>query len=583
MSAIKPRKQVYEFGEFRFDAANHQLSSASGPVLLKPKSLDCLLLLLENRGRVLAKDELMELLWPDTFVEEANLTQTIYELRRALGESGRRPGLIENVPKRGYRFSGEVNAIVDFAAADARDISSLAVLPFCSLRAEGRDEALELGLAETLITGLSGLGRLVIRPTSAVRNYTHLSQDPLDAGRELRVDAVLHGTIQVSDTNRIRVTARLVQVQTGVTMWAGHFDETLDDVFLVQDSLLEKILAALSVKLTGKEHARLRKHNNLHPEAHRQFLKCRFHWHKWTIDNWHRSIDHGKAAIALKPIEASYHAWTAAGFCVLGIYGFMPPADAFGEATTLVRKALELDESDSKAHEILAAIKLFYEWDWTGLPHLLQLAIELDPYNSTVHHLHAFYFLIFGRLAEAVAAINTALIVNPLSLISNTDLGVIYYYSGQFSKAVEQFKRALELDPYFAHARFGLGYAFLATGNKVEGLKSMRRAVEYAGVKAGDSPHLGFAYAVSGDQDAARAVIKSLDIRSRSEYVDPIHSAIVYSGLNDRAGTIAKLNEALENRSRDLIFIGCDPVFKPLHGLAEFRQLLSAVGTRASL
>ncbi len=583
MSAVKTRNRVYKFGEFRFDAANHQLSSESGPVPLKPKSLDCLLLLIENRGRVIGKDELMELLWPDTFVEEANLTQTIYELRRALGESGRRPGLIENLPKRGYRFSGEVNEIEDVAAPDLSEISSLAVLPFCTLRAENRDESLELGLAETLITGLSGIVRLVIRPISAVRNYTQLSQDPMDAGRELRVDAVLHGAIQMSDNNRIRVTTRLIQVQTGVTMWAGQFDESLDDVFLVQDSLLEKILSALSYKLTGKEQSRLRKRGSVNAEAHRQFLKCRFHWHKWTTDNWHRSIDHGEAAIDLDPTEASYHAWTAAGYCALGLFGVLPPAKAFGQATTLVRRSLELDENDSKAHEILAAIKLFYEWDWRGLPDLLQRSIELDPYNSTVHHLRAFYFFHIGRLADAVAAINTALFVNPLSLISNTDLGYIYYYSGQFSKAVEQFKRALELDPYFAHARLGLGYALLATGNNGEGLKSMRRAVEYAGIKAGDSPHLGFAYAVSGDKDAARAVIKSLDNRSRSEYVDPIHSAIVYSGLNDRAGTIAKLNEALENRSRDLIFIGCDPVFDHMHASPEFQQLLSLVGTRASL
>ncbi|HSI88152.1 MAG TPA: winged helix-turn-helix domain-containing protein, partial [Pyrinomonadaceae bacterium] len=448
--------QVYEFGEFRFDTANQQLLSASDPVPLKPKSLDCLLLLLQNRGRVLAKDELMELLWPDTFVEEANLTQTIYELRRALGESGRRPGLIENVPKRGYRFVGEVRTESSEGVQDPANIGSLAVLPFCSLRAEGRDESLELGLAETLITGLSSLGRMVIRPTSAVRHYTDLSQDPIDAGQELRVDAILHGTIQTSNNGRIRVSARLVRVPSGVTIWAGQFDETVDDVFLMQDSLLEKILAALSVKLTGKERARLKKDHQVNPEAHRLFLKCRYYWHKWTADNFRRSIQFGERAIELDPSNAAYHAWTAAGYCTLGIFGVMPPAEAFAKASDLVHTALQLDEDLSKAHEILGAIKLFFEWDWAGLPDVLERAIDLDPYNPTVRHLRAFFSVIMGNRDEAIAEMTAAVNVDPLSLISNTDLGYIFYWSGEYINAIHQFERTLELDPYFAHAKIGL-------------------------------------------------------------------------------------------------------------------------------
>jgi DNA-binding winged helix-turn-helix (wHTH) protein len=177
-------EHIYEFGDFCIDAVNHLLLRRGRPVPLKPKAFDTLLILIKNRGRVIEKDVLMELLWEDTFVEEANLTQNIYELRKVLGESAREPYYIENVPKRGYRFVGEVKESASENADAMREerraaIKSLAVLPFKPLLAGERDEFLEMGIADTLITGLSGIGQIIVRPISAIRKYADPSKTRL--------------------------------------------------------------------------------------------------------------------------------------------------------------------------------------------------------------------------------------------------------------------------------------------------------------------------------------------------------------------------------------------------------------------
>lgn len=572
---------IYEFGNFRLETANHSLLCDGHPVSLKPKSLDMLRLLIENRGRVMSKDELMESLWPDTFVEEANLTQTIYELRRALGESAKTPRIIENIPKRGYRFAADVRKIASNQPefnGESLPIRSLAVLPFCSLMNEDRDESFELGIAETLITGLSGLGRMILRPTSSIRQFADPQQDPFEAGRKLRVDAVLHGTIQRSVNDRFRLSARLVNVENEMTIWAGQFDEQSADIFLVQDSLLKKILQALSVKLTAGEHERLRKKDTEDPEVHRLLLLCRYHWHKWTPENWKRSIGFGKEASLLDPFNAPSYAWTAASYCTLGIFGSMPPGIAFETAKKLVEKSLDLDNERSKAHEIHGAIKLFYDWDWQAIPKTLERAVSLNPSSATAHNLMALFFVANRQFEKAEERIRLALSIDPLSLLTNADLGFILFYSRRYEEANAQFLQTLELDPHFAHAHYGRGIVHIQMGDYEKGIDCMRKAAEYSASPSTESAALGFAYACSGMAAETEQIIDKLDQKSRDEYVDSYKFAILYSGLRDVEKTLLYLNNSYDNRSSELIYLACNPQFDWLRENARFCSLLSKIG-----
>lgn len=570
--------EIYEFGTFRLDARGSALYGGGRPVALKPKAFDLLTLLIGEPGRVFGKDELMERLWPDTFVEEANLTQTVYELRRALGETAREPQFIENVPKRGYRFVGELKRLGPTTADNAGAITSIAVLVFRPLVEGSRDESLELGIAETLATGLSGLGRWVVRPISAVRRFAGPEQDPLAAARSLGVDAVLHGTIQHASGNRLRVAARLDHTRGGPPLWAGQFDEHADDLFALQDSLLEKMLAALSVTLTKGEQSRLSRQADANPEVHRLFLKCRYHWHKWTPENWRRSIEYGEQVIALSPSHAEAHAWVSAGYCTLGIFGILRPREAFEKARSYVLRALELDPESSKAFEILAAIKLFFDWDWRELPAAFERATGLDPNNATAFNLWSLFEASRGRFDAAIDRIDRALDIDPLSLVTNTDRGFVLLYSGRPEAALDQFARSLDLDPFFAHAHYGSGYARLAMGETEAGREHMLAGARFEGTEPGLSAEAGYAAARCGDRAAAVATIGIQKERGKRGYVDPYRIALIYAGLRDREGTLEYIKLAFDNRSRELIYLACHPAFEWLRDDADFKRFITRLG-----
>jgi DNA-binding winged helix-turn-helix (wHTH) protein len=239
-------KAFYDFASFRVDPVKRRLLCEGQPVPLATKAFDTLLVLVENRGRVVDKDELMKRVWPDSFVEEANLTQNIFTLRKALGEGPTEHQYIVTVPRRGYRFVATVKECSDeTAASESRAPSessspSMAVLPFKWFLSGSDEEYLGLGMADALITRLSNITQMIVRPTSAVLKFSALNQDPIVAGSELRVDAVLEGSIRASG-DRIRVTVQLVSMQTGATLWAAKFDEKFTDMFEVEDSISEKV------------------------------------------------------------------------------------------------------------------------------------------------------------------------------------------------------------------------------------------------------------------------------------------------------------------------------------------------------
>ncbi len=223
----KPQQaQVYEFGDFRIDTGRRLLLASNGLTrALAPKAFDTLLYMVEHSDVLLDKETLIKAIWPDTVVEENNLNQNISILRRVLGGSRQEHRYIVTVPGRGYRFVASVRThSTSTTAVSVGTIKSLAVLPFQPLVTDDRDASLEMGMADTLIARLSSIGEMIVRPISSVRKYAELAQDALTAGRELEVESVLEGSLQ-RQGNKIRVTVRLLNVSSGVSLWAGTFDE----------------------------------------------------------------------------------------------------------------------------------------------------------------------------------------------------------------------------------------------------------------------------------------------------------------------------------------------------------------------
>lgn len=358
-----PENHIYEFGDFRIDVSRRLLLRSDGePVPLTPKVFDTLLYLAEHSGSVLDKDALMAAIWPDTVVEENNLSQNIYTLRRVLGEGRGEHRYVVTVPGRGYRFVADVTKLAGGSEQEEAEVSqreverleesaappteitrkrrnriwlaasaavalvglsllglylsrsqkkpapgapikTVAVLPFKPLVANDRNEALELGMADTLIARLSNSEKIVVRPITSVRRFGGLEQDSLAAGHELGVDAVLDGSIQ-SWGDRIRISARLIRVGDGRQLWVGRFDEKSTDIFAVQDSISERVAAALIPQLGGEERRRLAKHDTESVAAYQLYLKGRYHAAKLTQPETEKAISYYRQAIAIDPTYA---------------------------------------------------------------------------------------------------------------------------------------------------------------------------------------------------------------------------------------------------------------------------------------
>lgn len=563
----------YGFGSFELDVPGQQLWYGDEPVPLKPKVFDLLAVLVRSHGRLVTKNELMHRLWTNQVVEESNLTQSVYELRKALGEYGRH---VENIPRRGYRFTAPVRELESDGPSSA-DIRTIAVLPFVPLTASHRDETLELGLAETLITALSRLPGLTVRPASSSRQYSNPERDSLAVGHSLRVGAVLDGTIQRAGT-RLRVNLRLIRVDDGSVLWAEKFDGAFTEIFNVQDSICERVVHALEIKLPGDQPGRLAKRHTEDPEVHHLFLKCRHHWHKWTPEHWRRSIKYGKQAIERDPDHAPSYSWMAASYCALGITGTLPSSKAFGTAKELLTKALQLDESLSEAHEVSGAIALFHDWDWRYAERALSRALALNPSNAGARDLKALLNVVTGQSEDAIREVREAQAVDPLSLLISTDVGNVLYFARRFEEAKHQLRRTLDLDPWFAHAHLALGYVHLQQRRITQALKAIEAAVEYSGRERNTSPDLAYALAIAGDTATARQILDSLSTASKDTFVDPYSHALVCVGLKDMNGAFEWFERALDQRSRELIYLRANPIFDVLHTDPRFHRLTERIG-----
>ena len=589
----KPTRLLYEFGPFLLDATEQLLLRDGRPIPLKPKLFDLLLVLVENSGHVVDKNGLMSKVWPDTFVEESNLTVSIFELRKALGDGRNNHSYIETVPRRGYRFVATVTKAMNggvgrVAAKRARLISSgsgtfeasagvksLAVLPFKAIGAEAGDEYLGLGLADALITKLTNLRQIRVRPTSAVREYAR-ARDITVAGRALKVDALLDGSIQRA-RKRIRVTAQLVDARDGATLWAENFDEKLVDIFSLEDSLSDQVVTALSLKLTGEERKHMVKRHTESTEAYQAYLKGRYFWNKRTSNGFKKGVEYFEHAIALDPNYARAYTGLADCYQLLSGYLSRPSRETIPKAKKALLKALQLDDTLAEAHTSLAHLRT-REWNWSDAEKEFQRAIELNPNYVTAHHWYSIYLREMGRFDEAWAEIKTAEELDPVSLTINTSVGALLYLMREYDRALEQLRATLELDPLYPSAHFSLAMAYEAKGMYHEAIKQYRKTQTILGKNLELMGYLGHAYALSGRRDEAQKLLDELKTPSDQGYEIRYYIALIYVGLGENDQAFAWLEEAYNERDEVLGILKVDPMLDSLRADPRFTSLLKRVG-----
>ncbi|MBI2187927.1 MAG: winged helix-turn-helix domain-containing protein, partial [Acidobacteria bacterium] len=542
-------RRMYTFGPFRLDAGTRRLLCGGEPVALTAKAFDTLLALVEHRGRLVEKDELMQWLWPDRAVEDANLTQTVFLLRKVLGESPGEHRYIATIPRRGYQFVASVQevAAVEPATAsaspelpgsrpaEAAAMPSLAVLPFTSLAPESGDEVFGLGLADALTTRLGNLGaKIIVRPTSAVRSYVSTSPGAVAAGRELAVDTVLEGSVQRVG-ERIRVSVQLVSVQTAAAIWGERFDEKFTDIFSVEDSISERIAAALAANLTGAEKRRLTKRYTDSPTAYESYWKGRFHWNRRTAGDRQKAVRHFEVAIEQDPDYALAFSGLADCYALLGSAGYdaEPRRELLAKARTAAMKAIAIDQDLAEAHTSLGLVKFRMDWAWAEAEHAFRHAIELNPGYASAHHFLSLLLCALGRTEEAIATIRQARDLDPLSLIIGTAVGRVHHFARQYDVAIEECRKAREMDPGFAGAHLDLGLACVQKSMLHEAIAELRQALTLSDSQSLALAVLGYGLARAGDTSAAVDVLAQLHERPKRRDVPALHAAYVQIGLGN--------------------------------------------------
>ena len=606
-----PDETLYVFGDFRLDAGRRLLSHRSqGAIPITSRAFDTLLHLVRNPGRLVPKRELMDAVWGDAVVEENNLTQTISTLRQLLGERPDDHRYIVTVSGRGYRFianvvpdTGAPGAPATVAAAPPANrrriiavaiaglavaigvaallsgrfmakprIESIAVLPFKPVVRESGDPALELGMADTLIVRLGNSGGLIVRPLSSVRKYSPLEQDALVAGRELGVDAVLEGSIQRSG-EVLRVTARLLRVSDGSSIWADRIDQPWTNLFDMQDRLAEQVAAALALRLSNEARRQLTYRHTQNPDAYRSYLLGRYHFVKLIPPEIDKSIEYFNRAIEQDPQYALAYEGLAEAYRALTITGDRRPSEVMPQGKAAAMRAIELDERLDSAWGSLCFIQVWWDWDWPAAERSCKRAIEINPNGADGHRAYAVLLSDLGRHEQAIAAARRASELDPLALITNAIEGHVLLYAGRHAEAANKLRATLELDANFWIAHLFLGKVHLARNALPEALAEFEKARALSAENSEAVSMVGYTLARSGDRQAAQAVLAQLLDRSTQHYVPPFNIAMLYNGLDEADNTFAWLDKAYADRDVRLTFLKIEKKWDPLRADERFASL----------
>jgi TolB-like protein len=378
----------YEFGPYQLSVNTRLLKRSGETISLTPKAAEILVLLVTRAGQLEEKDELLKEVWPDTFVEEANLSQNICYLRKALSDDRAGPKYIETVTRRGYRFIASVRVV----EADENHVANgvhgnnrpvVAVLPFTNVMGDPEVEYLVQGITDNIINNLSRISKLRVMSRSAVFRYKTKEIDPQQVGRELGAQVVVIGKINSRPGQNV-IAVELVDASTGWQLWGESFDS--EDLLEVQDAITRQIVASLKLKLSGDEEKEITARYTENAGAYQSYLEGRHHWSRYTRSGIERAIRHFRDAIEL---DANY-ALAYAGIidCYLRLAtNYLPPED---DVPSMGDEAAYQPENSTPDSD--PRVKLRFEWDWKGAERELRRANELQTNYPTAPQWYAAYF-----------------------------------------------------------------------------------------------------------------------------------------------------------------------------------------------
>ncbi len=628
------------FGPFSMDLRTLELRREGATVHLQQQPFKVLALLASHPGALVTRDEIRREVWGrDTFVDfDQSLNFCIKQIRTALGDQADTPRYVETLPRRGYRFlpavevlagaeadqtaltapvpspriaatpgeppvlrrqgawlwvvgSSAVAAVVLAAAWLLTRASTpavrppsgrvmLAVLPFENMSSDPEQEYFSEGLTEEMITGLArlGPGRLGVIARTSSSAYKGTRKPVGQIGRELGVDYLLEGSVRRAG-DRVKVTAQLIQVKDQTHLWAEAYERQVADVLSLQDELAARIVASLSAHLTAA--APTAASFGTKPRAYEAYLKGRYHLGQRRVmgpgeDGPGKSVGYFQEAIHEDPGFAAAHAGLASAYVALSEQGRLTPQEAFPKVRDAAERSIALDGGTAEAHTALAVTRMYFDWDWSGAGTSFARALEADPGRAPTLHAYAGFLSAQGRHAEALAAIDRARVLDPLSAAVNADLGWYLYFARRYDEAVAQYKKALELEP-----ELGWVYAFLLDAYVQEGALAEAKAVGQGAMRRDKvSPALLDEMQRSEGRAAVDLYLRGAIANIRKMTPPPaefLAARLAQTGQREEA--LDWLEKAADTRARWLVsLVLVDPRFDTIRADPRFEAVLRRIG-----
>ncbi|MBV9340066.1 MAG: winged helix-turn-helix domain-containing protein [Acidobacteria bacterium] len=616
MSAEKADlERDFAIGEWLVSPALNQISRNGTSTRVEPKAMQVLVYLADHPG-VVSKDQLISAVWADVFVSDDVLPGCISALRKAFEDRARCPRIIETIHKGGYRLlvpvepvgrngqkrkqaawpdlwrpfrSRRLPAMLGLVMACAiltvaftgifskTRYDSVAVLPFVNAAADSTTQYLSDGIAEQVINDLSGLSGLRVMAWTTVSRFRQPQIDVGAAGRDLGVKAVFTGRL-ARQGERIVLQAELVDVGHGALLWGQRYERSVSEIAGLEQQLSRDIATHMRVRLADEENDRMLHRYNAVPAAYELYLKGRFFWAKRTKQGLHQGIEYFEQAIGVDPNYALAYAGLADCYNLLDDWGDSAPRDSFPKARAAAVKATFLDPSLAEAHASLAMVRAGYDWDWVGAEQEFKQAIELNPNYPTAHQWYGLVLAAEGRFPEAEAQVKRAQKLDPLSPIINMAVAEVYGWERRDEQAIEQYRKVIALDPSFAGAYGNVSYLYWQKKLYSDALAAIEQKWNLSGDPA-FARALEHAYSASGYKAVIRKQLdRVLEERANGQYADAAGIAGYYAELGEEANALRWLEQAYQDHSSGMQFLGVSPDFDTLRSHAEFDYWLGVVG-----
>ncbi len=621
MSSAKLR-----FRDYQLDPDGFELCRAGHRLRLERKPMELLILLAENQGHLIKREEIIQKIWGKDFFFDAEngINNAIRKIRSALNDNAEHPLFVETSLGKGYRFIAPVERVPEPASSPASErvvipqeptgfrwrrawvpalvvaafvaaafafnlagirsrvsarsvpsIHSIVVLPLENLSGDPAQDYFADGMTDALITDLAQVSSLRVISRTSATHYKGSHQDLPTIARELNVDAVVEGTV-IRSGDRVRITAQLLDARSDRHLWAKAYERDIHEIMSLQQDVADNIFQEIQAKLTPEENLHASRKRQVDPEAYDDYLRGLYFWHKFTGEGMTRAAEYFEKSVQKDPSYALGYAWLANAYGQLAVF-VGPPKDFILKAKEATEKAVQLDDSLAEAHDSLANVKCYYDRDWAGADREFQRALQLNPGNALIHGGYARYLDFMGRFEEASRQHQIMRELDPLILIGFYIRGDHFLFLRQYDKAIAEYRAALDMDPNFFIAHKGLARAYKSKGMEKESIAEWEQEAILAG-----APDLAeamkIAYAHGGYKGELKAQLKHIQHRRLAgAYIDPLDYAWIQAQLGNKDLALQALEKAFAE-GEDLVDLNVEPDWDPIRSDPRFQDLLRRVG-----